>query len=175
MGSTKLRVKVGVHEFEADGPPEEVRAQFEVWKQLISGGAGSAGTHGGITGNAATPQRQQRERGDDKHLDLFRVDLERGLVTLQVHPTGDQRDADAALLILYGYKECMDGFDSVPVTRLKESLSVSGLQPDRIDRTVAPHLSNGLVLKGGRAKGSTYRLTNTGHRRAEELARTLTN
>jgi hypothetical protein len=38
----KLRMKVGVHEFEAEGPRELVLAQIESWKQLAGLGAASA-------------------------------------------------------------------------------------------------------------------------------------
>lgn len=61
----------------------------------------------------------------------------------------------------------------VPVTKLKESLEVSGLRIARIDRAANPYLKAGYLLKAGRGKGGIYRLTNTGFSKAEELARKL--
>ena len=58
----------------------------------------------------------------------------------------------------------------LPVTVLKESMAISGRRPERIERTIAPHLTAGFVLKTGRAKGGRYRITNTGFRRAEDLS-----
>src|SRR5215510_12118712 len=37
METTRLKLKIGEHEFEADGPAEIVQAQFMAWRELISG------------------------------------------------------------------------------------------------------------------------------------------
>src|SRR5258708_14663815 len=37
MEAFKIRVKVGDHEFEAEGPQEAVERQFETFKELVSG------------------------------------------------------------------------------------------------------------------------------------------
>jgi hypothetical protein len=42
----KLRMKIGVHEFEAEGPRDLVTAQLETWKQLAGLGAAAAAADG---------------------------------------------------------------------------------------------------------------------------------
>lgn len=175
MDTYKLRVKIGIHEFEAEGPAEVVKAQFEDWKTLVSSMPSSAAAP-----HVSDPAKRllsrvtevQTSEGPAVPWDIFNSDEKRKLLTLRVHPTSDTRDADAALLILYGYKQYYQQ-DEVLVTKLKESLEVSGLRPDRIDRILGVHAKAGLVLKTGRAKGGKYRLTNTGFNRADEMAREL--
>jgi hypothetical protein len=182
MESTRLKVKVGVHEFDAEGPPDQVAAQFEAWKELIAGLQHSeqATNQNGrrtITLPADSVQEVKTRDGYAATWDIFGGDLDRDLMTLKVHPpAGDTRDADAILLVMYGYRKAGndgDGMAEVPVTKLKESLDVSGIRVPRIDRAVAPYLRAGYLLKTGRGKGGVYRLTNTGFARAEELARRL--
>lgn len=181
MENSRLRVKVGPHEFEAEGPAEQVSAQYDAWKEmiaaasLVTASAGVRGTAGGIPAKVITEVKTRE--GYAAPWDIFGGDSDRDLMSLRVHPpAGDTRDADAILLVMYGYRKAGNqgaGLTEVPVTKLKESLEVSGLRIGRIDRAAAPYLRAGYLLKAGRAKGGTYRLTNTGHAKAEELAHRL--
>src|SRR5437016_5251575 len=36
METTRLKLKIGEHEFDADGPAEIVQAQFAAWRELIA-------------------------------------------------------------------------------------------------------------------------------------------
>lgn len=167
----KLRVKVGAHEFEAEGTQESVTAQFEAWKALISAPAQASPPK-----PSRLSQVVEEVRTKDGMIgatwDIYEVDDKRKLVTIKVHPTGDQRDADAVLLILWGYLKALQQSE-VRVTQLMESMRVSGLTVGRLDRAIAPYRKEGFVLKGGKGKGGTYRLTHTGSTRAEDLARVL--
>lgn len=171
MDTYKLRVKIGSHEFEAEGPPKDVKAQFEAWKELIGSLPIATGSEAGGKLPPYVTEVKTRE-GYTAPWDIFRVDDKRKLVTLRVHPSGENKDADAALLTLYGYKQALQQ-DEVPVTKLKESMEVSGLRPERIDRTLGVHMKTGLIMKTGRAKGGKYRLTNTGFNSADAMARSL--
>lgn len=178
METTRLRVIVGVHEFDAEGPPDQVTAQFQAWKDLI---AASVATAAASPSNIYLPVNSVTEvktrDGFAAPWDIFGPDSDRDLMTLKAHPPqGDTRDADAILLVLYGYKKAGndgEGASEVPVTKLKESLDVSGIRIPRIDRAVASYLSSGYLLKSGRGKGGIYRLTNTGFAKAEEMAQRL--
>lgn len=165
----KLRVKIGPHEFEAEGPKDVVISQFETWKELIASPSAAQPTNPRFP--PAVTEVRTRE-GYAAPWDIFNADEKHKLITLRVHPTGDTREADAVLLTLYGYRQTWQQ-DEVPVTRIKESLEVSGLRPGRIDRAVAPYIRSGLLIKTGRGKGGKYRLTNTGFAKADEMARTL--
>jgi len=174
MSTYKLRVKLGAHEFEAEGPVEAVKKQFESWQKLIASITATAPATATLQGTASStiPVSRVTEirtpAGYAGPLDVFNVDDKRKIVTLQAHPTGENKEADAGLLILYGYKE-IEKRDDVPVTKLKESLAVSGLRPNRIDRALAPHSRAGFILKAGRGKGGKYRLTNTGYAKAQQM------
>jgi hypothetical protein len=176
---TKLKVKVGLNEFEAEGPADQVAAQFETWRQLLAASppAAPAIAAGTPVIPAANVTEVKTRDGFSAPWDIFQIDEKHNLVTLKVHPpAGESRDADAILLILFGYRKAGNGgagASEVPVTKLKESLEVSGLRIERIDRAVAGYLASGFVLKSGRAKGGIYRLSNTGYTRAEEMAQRL--
>lgn len=180
METTKLKVRVGLNEFEAEGPADHVAAQYETWRQLIAAAPAAVITPPPvqppvIPANVVTEVKTRE--GFSAPWDIFGVDDKRNLMTLKVHPpAGENRDADAILLVLYGYRKAGNdgaGLSEVPVTWLKESLDVSGLRVVRIDRAIAGYLRAGYVLKSGRAKGGVYRLTNTGYAKAEELAQRL--
>ena len=160
-----MRLKVGPHEFEAEGPRDVVAAHFEAWKQLIAPRPFNEGA-------AGPPASSPAAAGDLR--DLFVADKWRHLITLRVSPTGATRLADAALLILYGYQQCLgvDGQD-VPATRLKEALAGSGHRRLRIDRTLAGYVAARLLKKTGHRKGTAYELTPEGVQRAEKLAHAL--
>jgi hypothetical protein len=168
---TKLRVKIGPHEFEAEGPRDVVAKHFEAWKQLVATCPLGEGTAGPLLprGDAGTPAA-----GDMARLDIFAANTRRNLVTLRASLAGKASHADAALLILYGFRRYFgaDG-QAVLATRLKEALAASGYLCDRVDRALARHVAARLVKHTGRRKGSTYELTPTGHQRAEVLALAL--
>jgi hypothetical protein len=110
--------------------------------------------------------------------DLWEIDEARDLRKLVVHPAaGDTRDADAILLVMYGYRKIGgadgEGIARVPVTKIKQSLDVSGIGVGRVDRSAKPYVDARYLLKSGRGKGGVYELTVTGLSRAEELAQRL--
>lgn len=173
MDTYKLRIKVGPHEFEAEGPKDEVTAQFEAWKELIKSFPETSRANNQTLSKVAGVATEVRTpEGFTATWDIFNIDDKRKLVTLRVHPTGEQKFADAALLILYGYRQANQQ-EEVLVTKLKESMEVSGLRPGRVDRTVAPHINAGFLMKAGLGKGGKYRLTNTGFAKADEMAKIL--
>lgn len=175
MDVYKLRVRIGPHEFEAEGPRDSVVAQFEAWKELVASLPSTLRHEAQRTGQ---PSSQGAEApllpsdgpsGEDlRH--VFDLDEKRNLVTLRVQPAGERRYCDAILLVLYGYRRLRDK-DEVQVTRLKAALESSGLTPGRIDRAAEPYRREGLLIKSGLAKGGKYRLTNKGSRQAEEMIR----
>lgn len=174
MDSHRLRVKIGEHEFEAEGSAESVTAQFEAWKELIALASHplKKPNDGFLKLSRAAEEAKTTDGFRAATWDIYDCDEKKRLVSLKVHPTGESRDADALLLILWGYKMSFS-LDEVPVTLLKTSMERSGIHTGRIDRSIAPLQSQGLVLKGGHGKGGKYRLTTIGLSRAEEMARIL--
>jgi hypothetical protein len=150
----KVRMKIGVHELEAEGPRELVMAQLNIWTRLA--GLPAATAADGVAGD-----------GDPALRSLFAVDAERQLVTLRASLNGQRRNADAALLLLYGYKNCLGGKGGteVPDNHLSAALVPSGH---------GLKVAAGWARKAGRHKHETYALTTPGVQRAAALARRLT-
>ncbi len=170
----RLRTKIGDCEFDAEGPTDEVRAQFEIWKGLVeSTGAKPPTPVGDGNPGAPTPAAvAPGVLGEAQLAQVFQRDDRRDVVTLRALLEGENRDAETLQLALYGFR-VLRGEDEVPVTRLKPALEVSGAAPGRVNRTAAPLLRAKSVTKSGTAKGQRYRLTNKGVREAEELVRQL--
>ncbi len=154
----KLRMKIGLHELEAEGPRDVVMAQLDIWTRLA-----------GLP-PAPAPKRAGGD-GDPALRHLFNVDAEQQLITLRATLSGQRRNADAALLLLYGFQTCLGGGDGteVPAARLRAALAASGHRLKRPDRALTPYLTAGLVRKGGRHKHETYALTAPGSQRAAAL------
>jgi len=89
------------------------------------------------------------------------------VVSLRHLPPTDNstRAADAAILLLYGFKK-LAALEDVPVTKLNEGLRDSGLTLDRIDRFIGIH--GRLFRKGGQRSGGRYSLTDPGEAQAEK-------
>lgn len=171
MDTIKLRLKVGQHEFEAEGPKEEVQAQFEAWKSLINA-APVAAAETPAAGNQTNSHGSTNtvNKPDDPHLDLFESDG--NTITLRAYPSGEQAD-DAVLLVAYAFKR-IHNQDILSSVLLGKSLRLSGGTVDRVDRVVNNQIAKGFMMKaGGVGRGTKYRLTNTGSVRAEALAREL--
>lgn len=184
MENYKLRVKVGLFEFEAEGPEESVKAQFLEFKDMIvqlppqpnsapppatppaaspnlSVGSPSANSHAPLA---------EYLKGIDR---LFYVDIKGDAITLKIHPVGEDRHRDAMLLILYAYK-IFKNTEEVSVMDIKKSLQQSGLLgKDRIDRVAENYRKKQYILKGGSGKGGKYRLTNTGENKAVDIIKNL--
>ena len=162
----KLRMKIGLHEFEADGPSEVVLAQVETWKQLA-----------GLTAPPTNLSSAAPAAGDsDPALrQLFGMNADQKSITLRATLGGRRRNANAALLLLYGHGSltaASNGAEMAPA-QLGAALHASGYPLKRLDRALAPHVSAGLIHKGGTHKHTTYALTPAGHQYATELVRYL--
>jgi hypothetical protein len=163
----RLRMKIDSHEFEAEGPSEVVLAQLQTWGQLT--GLSSRIPAGEI---AAPPAAA----GPDPFVSqLFAVDAAQQLVTLRASLHGRQRNANAALLLLFGFATISpagNGQEITP-TRLAAAMHASGYPLERVDRALRPYLAAGLVHRSGRRKQPAYTLTAAGQRHAAALAHRL--
>jgi hypothetical protein len=164
----RLKMKVGPHEFESEGDRDSVDRQFSQWREMIEREIVPALKASGNGEGRGSTTPAGIERTSEELSRVFLVDDRRELVTLRSLPTGEGRYGEGIVLVLFGFRRLRDQ-DEVLVTALKGSLEASGSSPARIDRIAAPLIREGLVLKGGKAKGSKYRLTTRGVARAEEL------
>jgi hypothetical protein len=178
MDTYKLKIKIGTAEFEAEGPEETVKQQFEEFKKLLDhphARAGAKTTSGNGSSESEAPAAGAGG-GDLAGLERLFADADRAgkkSVSLRFLPQGDDREATAILLLLLGHERLV-GDQRMRVTALKEALEKSGLTLARVDRIADKPLRRGLLMKGGKAKGGTYTLSNTGRARAmEEVQRML--
>jgi len=167
-----VRMKIGDAEFEADVPSDEVVQQmYDRFLAAVENRVADAPSIG-----AKPPPKPQNgiSGADDKNgkdpdslvKRIFELRQD-GFVTLKMLPKGDQKEADAFLLILYGYRK-LKGEETVLTTHLLRAAEFSGLQGYRPGSALATH--DRYIIRGGYKKGSTYALNNQGLMRAEEIA-----
>ena len=170
----KLRMKIGVHEFEAEGPHDLVAAHFETWMRLTAVASPAAsGDAGGVHASAiASGHAASAGVGDAEMLKLFTVDTANKSIRLRVTLTGQRRNADAGLMILYAYHKWFPN-EEVHAARLQAAMTASGYRLKRLDRALARYLGAGLLRKGGRRKRAIYAVSTQGERHAVAVVRHL--
>jgi hypothetical protein len=162
----KLHIKFGPSiEFNGEGPEEAVK---EAYKQFLE----ALPTLQAAIQPTLTAQCVQAEKPVEKAAGVqdellqraFRLDDD--IVSLRHLPPADRsnRNADAAILVLYGFKKLLRQ-DDVPVTRLNEALRTSGITMQRVDRFITANSQ--LYRKGGQRSGGRYALNNQGELQAE--------
>jgi hypothetical protein len=168
MEPYKLHLKIGPHEFSAEGPIDVVKQDYEAWKVLIRSAPAEieessrpSGDNGGTAVTAEPIARDQIEK-------IYLLDEKRDMLSLRMLPRSDDRDADVLLLVILGYKLAKQ-VDEVMVTQLKPAMRQSGCLVERVDQVAAKYVRRGLLNKGGVGKGGRYSLTNSGLEKATSL------
>jgi hypothetical protein len=160
MRMARLKIKLGDSEFEAEGTPEDIQAQYAAFLEAIK--------NTGAKPKAPKEPAASPESLDDTALGrIFEAAPDSTLVTLKILPKGENRDADAMLLLLYGYRMFRQEH-TVLGTQLMKAAEQSGL-PGFRPSWVAP-VHEVYLIRGGQKKGSTYGLNNQGLIKAKEIA-----
>lgn len=168
MDTSKIKIKLGQHEFEAEGPTEMVQSQFLAFKEMIAAltAEGIAATPSG----SVNPAKTQREVEDETHVPLDKIMHVEGRVvslTAKADSAGD-----AALLILLGQRD-LRGNQSATGQEIGDGLAQSGQPANRVDRVLQDAIKENSVMKIGLGRSTRYRLTNQGLQRALGIAREL--
>ncbi len=183
MSAYKLRIKIGQHEFEAEGEEATVKAQFEEFKAIIATPITerqpppATAESGNPQNTSATNPLQGSPPGGPALADqlsrIVRVDGKRP-ITLSALPRGEQREGDATLILLLAYRVFWQQ-DEMAGARLLDGLQQSGYAVDRVDRVMDPFIDGPepLICRTGVRRGVRYRLTTRGLARATELAKDL--
>jgi hypothetical protein len=168
METAKIRMKVGDHEFEAEGSPESVAAQLETFKSLL-----------GLVGTKKEKPEEPKPGqlllpGPDTNgtsaVPLERIMHVQGrVVSLTAIPPSYE---DATLLILLGNKNLRNN-ESVTGAEVGDGLAQSGRPVARVDRVMEKLIEEAFVLKSGFRRAVRYRLSNSGHQKALSVARDL--
>jgi hypothetical protein len=157
----RLRIKIGTAEFDAEGPEQTVKEQFDMFLKTVQA-APLVPPVNTPAANVVVPPLDIKPGADPEiPTDITgRVYAERdGLVTLRMLPRGDNRDADALVLLLYGF-QIFKGLTSVTAVSLAKAARISGLGLDRIDRSMLAHKQ--YVNEAGAKRGKQYSLNNQG-------------
>lgn len=167
MDECALKVRVGEHEFEARGPVELVKAQFEAFKDLVAKVSRQAAECGAFPdGHMASDAQLLDRRSVDLNVDrVFRATGR--VVSLTAPPASE---TDAVLLVLYGQRHYRDN-ENVTGSELMDGMQQSGYKTPRIDRILTGLAREGAVLVSGSHRSKKYRLTNPGHARTESILR----
>jgi hypothetical protein len=169
MTDTKrIKMKIGDAEFEADVPADQVQSMYDQFLAALEKrpaappAAAAAAAHAPVLPEA--PSVGGFDQGMLQRIFDLRAD---GMVTLRLLPKGDNKEADAFLLILFGYRR-LKNEEVVMATQLLRAAELSGLTAYRPAHALAVH--ERFVIRGGQKKGSTYALNNQGVTKAEEIA-----
>jgi len=187
MANFKLKVKLGVFEYEAEGNEQSVCGQFEIFKMLYL-----TSPQNSVMSDFASPSIQ---KNSDPHpiplpsatlpppmpqnpsgtlQRLFLHDPLTSRVTCRILPSGPMKMADTILLLLLGHQELL-GQPATSALALNQALAHSGGTVARLDRVLATYLKEQWILKTGKGKGGKYRLSKLGVEQAWEKAGHLVN
>lgn len=176
MDMNRLKLKIGPHEFEAEGSPEDVQAQLAKFAELVAMvGSVAAATpeanppaspsgHPAASTPPAPPPTPNLDDTDGR-LDKIMNHDDR-VVSLTVRARSVD---DAVLLLLYGQKVYRNN-DSVTGHEVMQGLTVTGQRAARVDKLLEKAARENSVIVIGEHRGKRYRLTNTGLAKARELA-----
>jgi hypothetical protein len=176
----RLKIKIGMHEFEAEGPVQVVQAQFAAFKELVSALPPAVavpaasnpsqrqhgeGNNGSGSDNSAQVTKQDIPNVDGKLEKI--MTLENRVVSLTVR--ADSAD-EAILLLLYGQK-ILRGNDAVTGAEVMDGIAATGgLAVVRADRFLDKLAKSGDVIVIGEHRSRRYRLTNAGLAKARQSA-----
>jgi len=169
---TRLKTKLGEHEFEAEGAPDDVRQQYQDWLEVVKLAVSTtpvvAAPKHNDASNGTSPQTEARPNPASVDSDLTKIMRVDGrYVSLTARTPSIY---DAVLIMLYGQK-AMRNNDSVTGSELLSGLaSTGGYGNPRLDRILDKLAEDGDVMSFGERRGKKYRLTNTGIAKARVLA-----
>jgi hypothetical protein len=164
METTKIKIRIGDNEFEAEGPVDTVHAQFEAFKELVSASPRQVPPRN----NGGSVELQENK--SDPHIPLENIlHISGRVVSLTALPASV---ADAALLVMLGHKDMRNNV-AVTGQEIGDGLAQSGRPVPRVDRVMEKAISDAFVLKTGIKRATRYRLTNQGLNKALTIARDL--
>ena len=166
MEKTRLKIKIGDFEFEAEGSEDSVQEQFQAFKELVINVPVVENTDKSGQNDPDHVIRQASPTAVDDQLDVI-MNVEDRVVSLTVPPEDID---DAILLIMLGQKRIRSN-DSVTGSEIIEGLRMSGQRVARVDRLLERIAKRGEIIVIGQHRAKRYRLTNRGLSKARESAK----
>lgn len=172
----RQKLKIGIHEFEAEGPVSVVQEQVKRFMDLIASLPKEAVNPPpppppsfADLENLPSPKPKPTSPETDFSLDKI-MRLEDRVVSLTARPRNVE---DAILLLLYGQKTLRQN-DAVTGSEVMEGISsTGGFAISRVDRLLEKMSRDGDVITVGEHRSKTYRLTNAGFAKARQVATDL--
>ena len=168
MDNFRLKVKIGSHEFDAEGPKDLVREQFETFKELVSNTPVTESVPATTEQAEDAEEVPQSEKIPDLKLNKI-MQVEHKVVSLTAPAKSAQ---DAALLLIYGQK-VLRQCERVTGAQVMEGMRLSGLPVGRVDRLLDKARKEGDLIIMGQRRAKRYRITNKGINQARDLAQAL--
>jgi hypothetical protein len=168
MENARIKVKIGVHEFEAEGSTELVQTQFQAFRELV----GSMPLHISSPNGLLKMQEHENKEENDRmpHISIEKImHVDGRVVSLTALPASPE---DAALLIMLGQRDLRNS-QSATGQEIGDGMEQSGQPVDRVDRVLDKAIQEALVMKIGMGRSTRYRLTNQGLHKALTIARDL--
>lgn len=168
---SRLKIKIGPHEFEAEGSPEMVQEQFRVFKEMVeTAPTPSAAYSQSVAETAPSTPRSNVESTEEENVNnsLHKImDSVGSTLSLTVRPSSVD---DATLLILLGQKWTL-GNDTVTGGMVMSGITeTGGFSVKRVDRVLEKLGREGSVIVLGEHRSKRYRLTNAGITKAKLIA-----
>lgn len=167
----RIKVKIGNAEFEAEGKPELVKKQYDEFMAAVAN-LPKAPAAESVAAPTAEPEPRPNAAGNSKLSTAIidRVFRQDDPLSLMDTPKTDNAEADALLVLVYGHTE-LRGKPDVTGAALVKSASKTGLNIDRISRTVDARRE--FIRSSGVKKGTRYSLNNRGIAEAERLIKAM--
>lgn len=164
----RIKAKIGPHEFEAEGKEAIVIKQYDSFLAALKAMV-AAPVAADIGAKPAPEQTKATLLLPDAPIPkdvLARVFRDGDPLSLMHPPKTDKADADGLLMLIYGYTE-MVGKPDVTAATLAVAARKTGLNVDRLSRSIAAH--EALIGVSGMKKGTRYTLNNRGIAEAKRL------
>jgi len=154
----RLKMKFGNAEFEAEVAEDKVQPMYDQFLSVLG--------HEGRTPKPASSVEYPGMALDQDVLTQIFALHEDGAVMLKLLPDGHDKEADALLLLLYGYR-LLKREECVMATHLFRAAEKSGIC---LRRPVNLSVRNSrFVIRNGQRKGSNYALNSHGLAMAKEI------
>ena len=167
MENAKLKIKIGDHEFEAEGPTELVQAQFTTFRDLVLNIPASKQVQPTTIVSEVALPAASADNGAPVCDKIMRQDGR--IVSLTARGASIE---DEIMLVLLGQKMLRNN-ESVTGAEITSGLKVTGGAIGRIDFKLDKLSKEGNVITIGTHRARRYRLTNRGAAKAHEIAKAV--
>jgi len=167
MQMSKIKVKFGEHEFEAEGPTELVQAQFQTFSDLVCSPTPALSLVPRSDRASTVATQETAEVCPDGLGKVLRV---QGRIVWLTAPSSTPEEA--ALLVMLGQCDMRNNLSSTG-QEIHDGLERSGHWVRRVDRLLVGLVKSRLLVTSGSGRAMRYCLTSQGVQKARALARHL--